>query len=381
MKLLIVTDGIPTRDPVLGDGSSMISFEIIRSLPADTEITLVTLGATGELPEEISARCVRVATFGTRRHAVALFRSLFSRLQVGAEERSVAGVRARVRELSAESEVTLLHGPHIPFVASYVRGPMVVQVVDPWSMRMEMEARHSAGLVGAYKRYKARRVFALEQSTPPWARLLTVGREDASRWSQRLNRGVRAIANGVDHAEHVPRPAGPPVVCFVGSLNYAPNIESATILVEEIAPLVWRDLPETRFTIAGRQPGKAVTDLRRPGVEILPNVPSIMNVFTSADVAVFPDKDGLGIRNSVREALAAGIPVVATAAAAREVESNESLTTAEDPEAIAAAIVRLLRAAITTAGKRVGAPVPTRSWKEATTEYLDELELARAGLL
>ncbi|HWH26847.1 MAG TPA: glycosyltransferase family 4 protein, partial [Pseudolysinimonas sp.] len=128
-------------------------------------------------------------------------------------------------------------------------------------------------------------------------------------------------------------------------------------------------------------PGKAVTDLRRPGVEILPNVPSIMNILTSADVAVFPDKDGLGIRNSVREALAAGIPVVATAAAAREVESHESLTTAEDPEALAAAIVRLLRAAVATAGKRVGPPVPTRSWKDATAEYLDELELARAGLL
>jgi glycosyltransferase involved in cell wall biosynthesis len=379
VRLLIVADGIPNRDPVLGDGSSMISFEIIRSLPTEIAVTLVTLGSTQDIPEEMSARCERVVAFGTRRHGVALFRSLFSRLQVAAEERAVAGVRACVRELSASSDVTLLHGPHILFVARYVRGPLVVQVVDPWSMRMEMEARHSAGLVGAYKRFKARRVVALEQSIPARARLLTVGREDAARWSRRLNRPVRGIANGVDHAERVPREPGPPVVCFVGSLNYAPNIESAAILVEQIAPLVWRDLPETRFMIAGRQPGKAVTDLRRPGVEILANVPSMTDVFNSADVAVFPDREGLGIRNSVREALAAGIPVVATAAAAREVECQELLTTVEGPAAIAADVVRLLRATGSTAENRAGAAVPRRSWKDATAEYLDELELARAS--
>ena len=378
VRLLIVADGIPNRDPELGDGSSMISFEIIRSLPAEIAVTLVTLGSTHDIPEVVSARCERVVTFGKRRHEVALFRSLFSRLQVAAEERSVAGVRACVRELSAKSDVTLLHGPHIPFVGRYVRGPMVMQVVDPWSIRMEMEARHSAGLVGAYKRFKAGRVLALEQSIPARARLLTVGREDAARWSGRLHRAVRGIANGVDHAERVPREPGPPVVCFVGSLNYAPNIDSVTILVEQIAPLVWRDLPETRFTIAGRQPAKAVTDLRRPGVEILANVPSMTDVFNSADVAAFPDREGLGIRNSVREALGAGIPVVATAAAAREVESQELLTTAEEPAAIAAEIVRLLRAAGSTAENRAGDVVTWRSWKNATAEYLDELELAHA---
>jgi glycosyltransferase involved in cell wall biosynthesis len=381
VRLLIVADGIPNRDPEWGDGSSMISFEVIKAMPAWIAITLVVLGSTHDVPAEIAERCDRVVTFGIRRHGVALVRSLVSRLQVSAEERSVGGVRRCVRELSAENDVTLLHGPHIPFLAREVRGPMVLQAVDPWSMRMEMEARLSSGLLGAYRKFKARRVLALERSIPAGARVLTVGREDASRWSALLHREVRGIANGVDQAERVPRQSGPPVVCFTGSLNYAPNIGSAHILAEQIAPLVWRAFPETRFIIAGRQPDRSVTDLSKEKVEILANVPSMMDVFNSADVAVFPDREGLGIRNSVREALAAGIPVVATAAAAREVEAHASLTTAEGPEAIATQVVLLLRAARSADESRGAGTAVERSWRTATDEYVDEFERARAGSL
>lgn len=380
MKLLIVADGIPNRDPERGDGSSLILFEIIKALPARISITLVMLSATHEVPAEIVERCDRIVTFGIRRRTVALTRSLFSRLQVSAEERSVVGVRRCVRELSAESDVTFLHGPHIPFLAREVRGPMVIQAVDPWSMRMEMEARLSSGLLGVYRKCKSRRVLALERSIPAVAHLLTVGNVDASRWSALLHREVRAIANGVDQAERGPRGSGPPVVCFTGSLNYAPNIESAHILARNIAPLVWKAMPETRFVIAGRQPDRSVMKLSEEKIEIMANVANMMDVFDWADVAVFPDREGLGIRNSVREALAAGIPVVATAAAAREVEDHAFLTIAEGPEAIAEQILLVLRAGGCADQSRGAATAVERLWNTAVKEYVDEFEQARAGL-
>ncbi len=375
----MVTDGVPSRDPELGDGSSMISFEIIRALPHHMSIVLVVVGATHGIPPEIVERCERVITFATRNHAVALARSLFSRLQVSAEERSAAEVRRCVRELSAENDVTFLHGQHVPFLARDVQGPLVLQVVDPWSMRMEMEAQLSPGLLGYYRRFKARRVLALERSIPVRARLLTVGREDAARWSARLGRPVRAISNGVERAERAPRQDGPPAVCFTGSLNYAPNIESARILVKEIAPLIWRDLPATRFVIAGRQPDRSVTELQGSQVEVLANVPNMADIFDAADVAVFPDREGLGVRNSVREALASGIPVVATATAAREVEGQASLTVTGGAEQIAKEVVRLLRAATSAEGRPESGSAEERSWKTAADEYIDEIERANVA--
>jgi glycosyltransferase involved in cell wall biosynthesis len=381
VKLLIVADTAPTRDPERGDGSSMISFELIRAIPERITITLVVLGATGAVPDEILARCERVVTFGPRRHTFAIARSFFSKLQVSAEERSVAGLRQCVQTLSAENDVTLLHGQHVLFVARQVRGPMVVQSVDPWSMRMEMEARNSPGALGTYRRFKARRVLALERSMPANASLLTVGREDAARWSERLGRAVRGIANGVDCSKRADRPAGHPVVCFTGSLNYAPNVQSAVLLVEQVAPLVWQDLPQTRFVIAGRQPDRSVLDLRGPRVAVLANVPRMADVFDAADVAVFPDRQGLGIRNCVHEALASGIPVVATAVAARELEGHPSLITAEGVEEIAAQVLRILRGIGSVADSPGADAMTERSWAVAAEDYIDELERALPGSL
>ena len=73
---------------------------------------------------------------------------------------------------------------------------MVIQVVDPWSMRVDMEVELARRLRARYRRRK-KQALALELRLPPEAQLLTVGRADADAWSARLQRPVRSI-NGVD---------------------------------------------------------------------------------------------------------------------------------------------------------------------------------------
>jgi glycosyltransferase involved in cell wall biosynthesis len=385
MRLLLVAEGVPTRDAVRGDGSSMISFELIRRLPTDIEVTLVAFGSStdpgGGVPPEIAGRCERVILIEPRAHRAALVRSIFSRLQVGAEERAVPRARTLVRALSRTRDVTLLHGPHVQFLARDVVGPLVIQSVDPWSMRSAMDARAGSPLTRAYRAMKVGRTLAFERDLPTRARLLTVGAADAERWSSTLGRPVRAIGNGVETAIRPPRGNRPPTVCFVGSLNYAPNVESARVLVEQVAPLIWSRSPSARFVIAGRQPVERVMALRGPRVEVLANVPDVTDVFHSADVAVFADRAGLGVRNSVREALAAGIPVVATDAAAREIEPGELLSLAQEPLAMAQRVLRLLADA--EEGSAPLAPsaasaASERSWDAVAADYVDEL---RAALL
>jgi glycosyltransferase involved in cell wall biosynthesis len=109
-------------------------------------------------------------------------------------------------------------------------------------------------------------------------------------------------------------------------------------------------------------------------VEVLANVPSVLEVFHSADVAVFPDEHGVGIRNSVREALAAGLPVVATPVAAREQEAHPLLTVEADDEQFVRRVVQVLT------GPRLEAAPQTegvlRTWQTVANEYLDELRNA-----
>jgi glycosyltransferase involved in cell wall biosynthesis len=110
-------------------------------------------------------------------------------------------------------------------------------------------------------------------------------------------------------------------------------------------------------------------------VDVLANVPSVLEVFHAADVAVFPDEHGVGIRNSVREALAAGTPVVATPVAAREQEPHPLLTVEENIDRIVERVVDYLTKprTIPTAAELEPA---LRSWKDVTREYLGELHMA-----
>lgn len=375
MRLLYITESVPNRDPLLGDGSSMIPFEVLRNLPADVAVTLLTFSGPVSLPAELRERCDAVHVLATRKRAWATIRSVFGLNGLGKHERSTSQAISAASKLSAENDATLIHGPHALFLARYVRGPLVLQTVDPWSIRAAMDTAIARGLRPAY-RARERQALRAELRLPSRARLLTVGARDAREWSERLGREVRSIPNGAEPSARTGTERESPVVCFVGSLNYGPNIDSANVLIRRIAPLVWQQVPDARFVIAGRRPGPPVLSLAGPQVDVLANVPSVLNVFHSADVAVFPDEHGVGIRNSVREALAAGLPVVATPVAAREQEAHPLLAIAEDNAKLVELIVNRLTAPRTDLLAAEADAAPTRTWKAVTQEYLAELRSA-----
>ncbi|MET3174487.1 UNVERIFIED_ORG: hypothetical protein ABIB52_002338 [Arthrobacter sp. UYCu721] len=370
MKLLYITESVPNRDPMLGDGSSMIPFEVLRNLPGEVAVTLLTFAGPVGVPAEIRSRCNAVHVMPTRSRAWATVLSVFGLTGLGKHERSTAKAIAIAAQLSGLHDATLIHGPHALFLAKSVSGPLVLQTVDPWSVRAAMDTAIAGTLRPAYR---AREFLALlaERRLPSRARLLTVGAADALTWSERLARPVRSVPNGAEKSVREAARQNCPVVCFVGSLNYGPNIDSANVLIRKIAPLVWQQVPDARFVLAGRCPDASVQVLAGPRVEVLANVPSVLEVFHSADVAVFPDEHGVGIRNSVREALAAGLPVVATPVAAREQEPHPLLAVESDTEGFVDHVVRRL----TAPGRHRTPPAggSVRTWRTVAEDYLDEV--------
>ena len=379
VKVLYVTESIPNRDPVSGDGSSMIPYELLGALSSEIQVTLVTFAGPAAVPDAIQRRCDPVVVLPTRSPRWSLLRSVPGRHQAGAHERHTPAAAREVARLSAAADVTLFHGPHVLVLARYVHGPVVLQTVDPWSIRLDMDRELAHGWRAGYRSVKRLQALSLERRLPSRARLLTVGARDAGIWSALLGRAVRSVPNGVEEATRPSRPPGPPVVCFTGSLNYEPNVVSARTLVKEIAPQLWRTVPTTRFLIAGRQPTPEVLALAAERVEVLPNVASMLEVFHRADVAVFPDRHGVGVRNSVREAVAAGLPVVATPAAAREQQNHPLLQVAHTTEDLLARVLEALEAAqLGCTSERMGAADAggSRSWADAAAEYVAELRAA-----
>lgn len=166
---------------------------------------------------------------------------------------------------------------------------------------------------------------------------------------------LRVLPNGVDlpyFAATMHLPLDPvtaarrgETVAFVGSLWYEPNVDGVVWFVEAVWPLVRARFPTARLLLAGRSPAPVVSALDGAhGVSVFPDVPDVRPYLAAAALVVVPLRLGSGTRLKILDALAAGLPVVATTLGAEglALANERDLLLADDPEGLAAAILRLL---------------------------------------
>jgi polysaccharide biosynthesis protein PslH len=133
-------------------------------------------------------------------------------------------------------------------------------------------------------------------------------------------------------------------VCFVGSMDWPPNVTAAQFLVREIMPLVWETKPNTKCFLIGKNPGDEIKALSSNRVIVTGSVPSLSDYYRHVPVVVVPMRSGSGIKVKLIEALAAGSAVVTTSAGAAglTVESGRQLMVVDDPAEFAKAVTYLL---------------------------------------
>jgi glycosyltransferase involved in cell wall biosynthesis len=106
-------------------------------------------------------------------------------------------------------------------------------------------------------------------------------------------------------------------------------------------------VPTAHVSIVGRDPTAEVRALgARPGVTVTGFVDDVRPYLEGASVFAAPIRYGAGIQNKVLEALAMEVPVVTTPVVAdgvRRGADEPPLVVESEDEALAAAIVRLLR--------------------------------------
>jgi glycosyltransferase involved in cell wall biosynthesis len=155
-------------------------------------------------------------------------------------------------------------------------------------------------------------------------------------------------------------PSGLGRVLFVGDFTYEPNREGLGFLADRVMPLVWERRPEVRVSVVGRGLTDPPVEER---IDVLGFVEDLGSAYAAADVVAVPLLQGGGAPLKFTEALAYGLPVVATDHAARLLEEGipgEHFIAAGSPAEFAEALLLLLsdraRAReVGTAGRRVAA--------------------------
>ncbi len=130
---------------------------------------------------------------------------------------------------------------------------------------------------------------------------------------------------------------------FVGGFGHPPNVDAAAWLVNEILPLVWKQLPSARLLIIGSNPPAAVTTLANDRVEVVGYVPEVEPYYERARISINPLRYGAGVKGKIVASLRSGVPVVTTPIGNEGIGLRDGMDgfIGDSPEALAERILSL----------------------------------------
>jgi glycosyltransferase involved in cell wall biosynthesis len=343
MRTVLATPFTPSLD----SGRARRTYGIVRALASAAPLDIV-YGAFGA-PEPDSAytqlagvRLHRVERPGPLARGRAYLGARLNGLPDDFARGVWPGIAARTRDLAA--------GPDEARVIA--EGPLAAAALLPFAKRqpaiycahnLESSFRHRIG--GATASGPGLRRFErllLERYAESWM-VSAVDMEDAAALAPGAK--LRLVPNVVDVAaiEPVPPRAGERSVLFVADLSYEPNREALDFLLERAMPSLWRRDPDIRLTIAGK--GSERVEVENPRVDARGFVPELRHLYEEAGCVAVPLLEGGGSPLKFVEALAFGVPVIATpkAAAGLAVETGKHYLEAEpDGDSFAEGILAAL---------------------------------------
>ena len=324
MKILFLCHRIP-YPPDKGD--KIRAFHELRAMAERHEVDLFTLA---DRPEDVACqealrqycKSVTVALINPAAARLRALPYLFTRtaltLPYFHSGELAAAVRSALRSRAYDRIFV-----YCSSMAQYLKGfegiPIVIDMVDVDSDKWTQYARFSGFPFSAIYRREGRALQRYEREIASRSSSVVVTTEREAQLMRQITTSVavHVVPNGVDtnyfDPAAIPREATVPTVIFTGDMSYFPNQEAVIFFARKVLPLIRRSVEGTRFLIVGRNPGRKVLELQEiDGVEVTGFVPDVRTYLAKAHIAVAPFTIAAGIQNKILEAMAFGLPVVAT---------------------------------------------------------------------
>jgi len=347
MKILFLTPRIP-YPPLKGDQA--IAYNRLRTLGAKHDITLLTFVSGNDDPraeEALRPYCSRIIKVPHPKWKVfwnLMSRGVWSKLPLQVLYYRSSSFQKAVNEL-LEEEFDLIHTIMLrllPYVERQ-RKPVLLECIDSMQLNLSRQVEVTTGLRRWVYREELRRMRAYEPTVDEHVeQVIFVSPIDAKASGSRK---TLVLPLGVE--VHPPvEPCQRPIVVFSGNMGYSPNIIAAEWFVRNCWAAVREAVPNATFRVLGGNPGPSILEMRNiPGVEILGHVDNMMSAISEAAVSVAPMQSGSGMQFKILEAMACGLPVVATSlglGAIRATSGTEVLI-ADDKEMFSKTVINLLR--------------------------------------
>lgn len=356
MRILVASPYLPHRR--VGHGGGTAVRDLLRWLARRHEVTAACLVRPGEedLVEDVRALGVTVASLPfaargfranpraalLRARAAAAARSLASGYPLYVEKywspalaAGLAAVAAKQQPEAVQFEYLqlALHCRDFRRLPDHQRPRLVLNTHELGSLPRERRAQLATSpLARLLARREAARWRRLQVDACGWAdRTLCVTDQDRRLLAAMGGTRLETVPLGMDleavRADWQPDRGGCRVL-FVGSFAHGPNRSGARAFLEEAWPLIRAAIPGARLDLAGRGSPEFLATLggadlwRGRGVAAHGYVDDLAPLFRACHVFAAHLTEGGGIKIKVLEALARGVPVVATPVAAEGIAAD-----------------------------------------------------------
>lgn len=374
MRILYLTQVVPYP---IDSGAKIRIYYTLRYLAQAHQVTLLTFCRAEDRPEAIEhlrSFCSEVHTVQVQRSRLRdgwhLARSLLSRRSFVIERDYNPEMMEMVDKLMANGQYEAVHADQIYMVQYALRaqqasvlGSRCRLVVDKHNADYQIIQRMAADEPNFFKRqlyereWRALRRFEgrslrdfdhLVTVTEPdrWILERLAEEEGGKRFTYGQNSHTIPICVDTEELEAV-RPGGEAQdVLHLGTMFWPPNVEGVVWFGREVWPRVKAEAPGARLTIAGKNPPGEVKALEAdPAVRVTGYVVDPLPYLEQAGAFIVPLFAGSGMRVKILDGWRLGLPVISTTIGAEGIEyrEGENILIADDPEAFAAAVVRVLR--------------------------------------
>ncbi len=157
------------------------------------------------------------------------------------------------------------------------------------------------------------------------------------------------------------------------------NIEAVKWLIQKVMPIVKKELPEASLTLIGKSPPSWLRSYSNLGVNVIGYVPKVQTYLNRAALYVAPLFVGAGVRIKILEAMAMGLPVVATSISADGINASQEngIFIADDHHTFAEIIIYLMKnpdISELSGNKARSFVFQHYSWEKSVKLMIDEFE-------